>query len=315
MKTLYWDSTDPLDVWGNPNLRWGDPSYRLEPGDAGYVEWFPPGTTPPAPEPKPKRRSLPPPEPLLSNLTNPNMSQTLLYDVVARPGGKSTTRVVNREDITTDQLCELAVTELAAMGQTFTAAQVTAVGVALSKVKIAKLAEGHVIRRAFDYYTEELDTGGIHDSPDFTPTNESMSPSLTARLAPQGQALLESLITYERRQVAGQKLPIITRIYDAAMRECDCISLGKSFRLGSDRAFGPEEPDAANAELGLFLTRTGGTPVRLSDFSHWTDSEICGAWPAAISGTGDVEVKLVVRYPKNASNSVFTYGKLIPITP
>lgn len=57
MKTLYWDSTDPLDCWDNPNCRWGDPSYRLEPGDPGYVEWFPPGTEPPlSPKPKPKRR-------------------------------------------------------------------------------------------------------------------------------------------------------------------------------------------------------------------------------------------------------------------
>lgn len=50
MKTLFWDSTDPLDVWDNPNLYWGDPSYRLEPGDPGYVEWSPPG---PSPSPKP----------------------------------------------------------------------------------------------------------------------------------------------------------------------------------------------------------------------------------------------------------------------
>jgi hypothetical protein len=55
MKTLYWDSKDPLDVFGNPNLRWGDPSYRLEEGDQGYVPWFPPGYVPPA-KPKPARR-------------------------------------------------------------------------------------------------------------------------------------------------------------------------------------------------------------------------------------------------------------------
>ena len=35
MKTLTWDSGYK---WDDPNLRWGDPSYVLEPGDPGYVD-------------------------------------------------------------------------------------------------------------------------------------------------------------------------------------------------------------------------------------------------------------------------------------
>ena len=34
MKTAYWDATLSFD---DPNLRWGNPSYLLEPGDPGYV--------------------------------------------------------------------------------------------------------------------------------------------------------------------------------------------------------------------------------------------------------------------------------------
>lgn len=41
MKTVIWDDPDPRVVWGNPNLRWGDPSYLLEEGDAGWVPWGP----------------------------------------------------------------------------------------------------------------------------------------------------------------------------------------------------------------------------------------------------------------------------------
>ena len=36
--------------YGDPNIRWGNPSYILEPGDPGYV---PPG---PLPTPKPHKR-------------------------------------------------------------------------------------------------------------------------------------------------------------------------------------------------------------------------------------------------------------------
>lgn len=50
MKTLTWDSGY---TWDDPNLRWGDPSYILEPGDPGY--------TPPTPtitQPKKGRHTM-----------------------------------------------------------------------------------------------------------------------------------------------------------------------------------------------------------------------------------------------------------------
>lgn len=41
MRTAYWDSGDPEMHFDNPNLRWGSPSYLLEPGDPGYVPPLP----------------------------------------------------------------------------------------------------------------------------------------------------------------------------------------------------------------------------------------------------------------------------------
>jgi hypothetical protein len=37
MRIAYWDTSDPEMHFDNPNLRWGSPSYLLEPGDPGYV--------------------------------------------------------------------------------------------------------------------------------------------------------------------------------------------------------------------------------------------------------------------------------------
>jgi hypothetical protein len=37
MRTAFFDSGDPEMYFDNPNLRWGSPSYLLEPGDPGYV--------------------------------------------------------------------------------------------------------------------------------------------------------------------------------------------------------------------------------------------------------------------------------------
>ena len=41
MRTASWDSGDPEMYFDNPNLRWGDPAYLLEPGDPGYIPPIP----------------------------------------------------------------------------------------------------------------------------------------------------------------------------------------------------------------------------------------------------------------------------------
>lgn len=68
MKPLLWDAINPFTgtpfTFDDPNLRWGDPSYYLEPGDPGFV----PYTTPVVTKPKKKTRkymaSNPTPDPI-----------------------------------------------------------------------------------------------------------------------------------------------------------------------------------------------------------------------------------------------------------
>ena len=48
MKIIHYDDGT---CWDDPNARWGDPSYMLEPGDPGYT---PPAT--PSNQPKPERK-------------------------------------------------------------------------------------------------------------------------------------------------------------------------------------------------------------------------------------------------------------------
>lgn len=57
MKPLHWDAINPFTgtpyTWDDPNLRWGDPAYALEPGDPGFVPY--PNALPAA-RPSPKRK-------------------------------------------------------------------------------------------------------------------------------------------------------------------------------------------------------------------------------------------------------------------
>lgn len=313
MKPLRWNDPDPRCVWGNPNLRWGSPSVLLEPGDPGYVELQPgqPGYVPPEEAPKPKRRRHLPPAtaPLSAQTENQNppytMSTTLQYDVIPLAGGEYTTRVINREDINTPQLVDLVVAQLAAAGTPLTAEQVTACGTALARVKIDLLAKGHVIRRAFGYETSEIDTGGRHADADFTATNEAMHPTISTRLAPQGQADLEARIVYERRAVKAERAPTIARVYDGTENECDCLTLGGPCRISGPASFGPE-PARTATTLGLFVKREGGTEKRLA-WSRWTDSDVFASWPATLDGTGPATLRAVVKYDGNSQTSSFIF--------
>ena len=57
MKPLLWDALNPVTgtpfTWDDPNLRWGDPSTYLEPGDPGYTPY--PQALTPKPNQKTKR--------------------------------------------------------------------------------------------------------------------------------------------------------------------------------------------------------------------------------------------------------------------
>ena len=59
MKVLTWDAVNPSTGepyrWNDPNLRWGDPSVILEPGDPGYV---PPAPVPTTHKHKTKRSTM-----------------------------------------------------------------------------------------------------------------------------------------------------------------------------------------------------------------------------------------------------------------
>lgn len=84
MKTWHWDDPDPRFVWGNVNLRWGEPGYLLEPGDLGYVQLNPgdPGYQAPEPQPKRRRRTS---SSEVSQPTNPPSPMSFQFIIVPNP--------------------------------------------------------------------------------------------------------------------------------------------------------------------------------------------------------------------------------------
>ena len=68
MKPLLWNAINPITgtpfTFGDPNLRWGEPSYYLEPGDPGFVPYFPPVSTQPKKNKRKYMASNPTPDPI-----------------------------------------------------------------------------------------------------------------------------------------------------------------------------------------------------------------------------------------------------------
>ena len=314
---LRFDMNDPRVVYDSPNVMFRNGrGILLEFGDEGYTQLAPgtPGYEAP-PKPKAKRRRR---HSLNANdkptKHNTTMDNNFHFNAVPKAGGGTTTRVALQEEMLTPELVSLTQTALTARGITLTPEQITAVGEELAKVSITALTQSRPVRRAFGYFTHEPTCGGSHADPDFIPTVDNMNAGSRGRLAPAGQELFDSLVTFHRDGVMGDKVPTVTRVYDGTTREVDQITLGGPFRLSGPRDFGPE-PGMGATLLGIFLERSGGTPVRIGAFSDWTESEIRSAWPAAISGTGTVELRVVVQYPNNAAPSTFIYGTPLPIVP
>ena len=234
------------------------------------------------------------------------------YNVVPKRNGGYTTRCVTQDDLLTPELVASTKAALAIRGIVLTDEHITAAHEESARVRIAALARGRVCRRLFGFFTDEPSCGGSHADADFTPTVQNMNAAAPGRLAPAGQALFESFLSFQRDAVLGDKVPVITRVYNGTTHATDTISLGGSFRLSGPGDFGPE-PLTTATTLGIFVQRSGTSPVHVTSISNWTDREIFGSWPAVLIGAGSVTLTLVVKYPGNTQTSTFVYGTPLPV--
>jgi hypothetical protein len=154
---LRFDMDDPRVVYDSPNVVFREGrGVLLEFGDEGYTQLSPgqPGYEAP-PEAKARRRS----HSLEANpnpTTSTSMDNHFHFNVVPKAGGTgNTTRVVNQEELLTPELVTKTKGALEARGITLSEEQINAVGEELAKVRIAALAQGRPVRRAFGFFTDE----------------------------------------------------------------------------------------------------------------------------------------------------------------
>ena len=208
MKTLYWDSGDPLDCFDNPNCRWGDPSYRLEPGDPGYVVWFPPGYVPPAPErkKKPRRRST------LSAAENPQPSNTMAFQYIIIPNPKNPQRPFRARPVLDTQVsADQFLNDVAADAQV-TREIVEKVLTSLSKVTVGNMRQNKPLAHALGLFRATPTMSGSFA------TNEPNAEEVKAGIGfalivgPEAEAAMLDGLTVEKADEVGTVKPEVETV-------------------------------------------------------------------------------------------------------
>jgi len=197
MKTLYWDSEDPLDCWDNPNCRWGDPSYRLEPGDPGYVPW------PPAPPPpKPRRR----PTISLETLNLPQNMQPFRY-LIALIQNRFTSRAALRPSMKEAEYLDT----LAARSQ-LTRAQVEKLLTEQSGLHVELARQGIPVDYVLKRYRLLPSCGGRYDGPDPDPQLVRDSLSFSVVIHPDEIDKMRVDCPVEKSGETGEHAPTVTSV-------------------------------------------------------------------------------------------------------
>jgi len=289
VKILYWDSDDPLDVMDNPNLYWGDPSYRLEPGDPGYVEWFPPGYTPP--RPAPPRRTTPKllrPNPYPDN--RPDTMEPYLFITRTGTQNQVTTARVSRGTRTTEEVYAEVQARLGTTPPTVPLVIKTFIETVLDQT-----TEGWTIEPIEDLLGFFLPCGGSFEDTDFQPNFDNMAHKPAANYGDTGRSRVAGSISYEGQGHQGRHKPEIIRVTDNWTGQVDHYTAGKSVRIDLGNKKARLEFDRAGGSKVEFR-KADGTLVEATDYSAPGPKEINAQVPAGTTGTlAEVVLTLLVN--------------------
>jgi hypothetical protein len=301
MKPLRWDAINPLTgkkfTWDDKNLRWGDPSYYLEPGDPGFV----PYDTPPAPAQKPKKpfrrkAKLQETKPTLES----NTMTTFQYHVAPNPGGGFRTRPVLRDAIGSD-----AFVALVADSASVTPEQAGAVLDAFVQhvcACAAGCAHGPDIRGKLRFVPT---SGGNSETPDGFENPLEMNCDIALSLTVEARDGWRAGLTLESLGEVGKVSPYIGSILSQETGEENRYTPGALVALNGARL----RFDKSDTTQGVFF-RSGSDPeVRANIYGTVTPTSLSVLVPATLSGP------LSVRVAAHINGSVRSFTYMTPITP
>lgn len=303
MKTLHWDAINPITgkpfTWDDPNLRWGDPSYYLEPGDEGFVPYDTPTPKPVAKKKKPFRRkaaSNPHATPN-SNTTMP----TFQYNTAPNPKGGFTTRPVLGEPVTDETFFNIAATKSGGLTADQVKAALTAVldtilecssGCAFSNGLLGKLRFRPT-------------SGGSQPGPADFDNPDEMNCDVALSITADTRDAWRSTLTLESMGEVGKVSPDIDSILSQENDAPGKYAPGTMIELSGHRL----DLDKSDVTQGVFF-RSGSDPeVRATVYGTITPTSLSVLVPATLSGP------LHVRVANKINGSVRSFTFMDAITP
>ncbi len=301
MKTLHWDEINPITgtpfTWGDPNLRWGEPSYYLEPGDPGFVPYMTPVAEPPVKKKKPFHRK--------AKLTNDETIHTTTtmsafkYNTRQGSQGGYTTSAVKDQPISdTDLLTHIAT-------EANTTPQIAETVLRGFVHHITHCSAGCTYSNNFLGLMRFFPTsGGSSLTPDgfqnAADINADIAITLTADVIRDWQETL----TLEHMGELGRVLPNIDSVISQVNGALNKYTPGDMIQVRGDNL----KFNKSDVLQGLFLTPAAGAEVRCTSYSDIEPQTFTAIVPAALSGP--LTVRMVAKI--NGSLRTFTYGT--PIT-
>lgn len=296
MKPLLWDAINPITgtpfTWDDPNLRWGEPSYYLEPGDPGFVPYATPAPPARVKKKKPFRHRA---KPQPNATPNPTiLMSTFKYNTRQNPHGGYTTTALKASPINDADFLNLVATE---------AAVTPAVAEAVLRgfVKhVTGCSAGCTYSNNFLGLLRFFPTsGGSSPAPDgfqnAADINADIALTLTADVIRDWQETL----TLEHQGELGKVLPNVDSILNQANGVMNQYTLGDMVQIrGNNLKF-----DRADVQQGLFLQPAAGAEVRCTSYADIEPLSFTAIIPASLSGA--LSARMVAKI--NGSLRSFTY--------
>lgn len=276
MKILVMDSDDPLDIMDNPNCRWADPSYRLEEGDPGWVEWYPPGYVPPV-SPKPKPRTY-----HRSIMDIPTQMEFTFITKLTADGEKFTTRPAFGPNWSHDELDAL----VHAKYPDVPAATCRAIG---KQYFMELLCAGSPRRclRLFDLLYVRPSSGGAKPTRDGFANAEDIKADMAIGYLSEIIRDWREKVTIRNTGSEGAAIPVIEAVLDESNGEPNHYTAMQNVRLvGVNLDF-----DKTQADMGVYIAPAAGGPwMRLATYGPITAGQIYVLIPSGTTGPQKLRV-------------------------
>ena len=301
MKTLYWDAINPLTgrpfTWDDPNLRWGDPSYYLEPGDPGFVPY-------PGPEPGPakkpfrhaSKKTISP-----SNINTNTVMSTFNYNVVPKSGGGFTTRPALGAEFE-----DAALDALVAADTGVAAAQCAAVLAAYVN-RLLQCASGCAWSHDFHGLLSVRPTsGGSQTMPDGFNNAAEINAGVSLTINPTMLDAWRSDLSIHSLGQLGLVTPVVDSIINLQNHTEDTYTPGEIIQLTGNHL----DFDKADSAQGVFYATAAapGTKVRFNIYGAILPAQAQVVVPAGLSGPLTISVVNKISGSLRSSTYVTAIG-------